>query len=228
MADYTTIRNNIFNLYYENRYLPVSMGGSSNTAFFNFLLALHVMVDLDLEETLQSKNWAGKEVTYYTKELPKLFGVPRFVGESEQDFLDRLLILDNISQNDDTMINATYSVVRDAVSSISDITIIDKLSGVSSVWGDEIGSTFNSWNDGSLWSDETTVQRAQFAIRIVFPYRGSDNDITTYDYWFQSKNYTKVEDVVKLYKPPGTTFELVLENVKVSNSSTVTSNTLIN
>ena len=50
----------------------------------------------------------------------------------------------------------------------------------------------------------------------------------TWDYWQESENFTKIEDMVKLYKPPGSTFELRLNiPVLVEQKIEVFSNTLI-
>ena len=207
--DYTTLKNRTFQKYYFNSYLPGTLGAYESSLIFNYLLTLESIQENVTTEMERTERWIDDVPTWYTSLLPKLFFVPRYSGETDQEYIDRLTLLTDIRQNDETIKNAVFSVVEKGVTGISDILITEKLDGVSGIWGNVTGST--KWGGASVWSSETSVQRTLFLVDISFSYRGSDLDITTWDYWKKSENYTKIEDIVKLYKPPGSTFELRID-----------------
>ncbi len=223
--DYTTLKNRVFENYYFNSYLPGTIGAFESSNIFNYLLSLESIQENQTIEMNVSERWIDSVPTWYTDELPKLFFIPKFNGETDQGYIDRLLLLVNISQDDNTMIIATWSVIQKALNDIGQITISEKLDGASVVWSDS--GTPDEWNTGGVWGDATQVTRPLFLVNVTFPNRGSQLDITTWDYWHQSENYTKIQDMVNLYKPPGSTFELRLEGSLGTAMISIFSNTLI-
>jgi len=210
--DYTTLKNRTFSNYYHNSYLPGTLGGFESSTIFNYLLTLESIQENLTTEMNISEVWIDDVPTWYTTSLPNLFFIPRFVGETDQEYLDRLLLLINVGQNENTIINAVWSVVGKAIGLISKIQIIDKFITVDGAdWEDDDGApTDDYWDGVKLWRAAEDIQRTLFAVVIDFDNRGSTTDLTTADYWFEAENFTKIEDMVKLYKPPGSTFELRL------------------
>lgn len=222
--DYTTLKNLVFSKYYFNSYLPGTLGAFEASTIFNYLLTLESMQENLITEMNRTKHWIDTIPTWYTNQLPQLFFIPRFSNESDQEYLDRLLLLTDIGQNDGTITIAVFSVVEKALTGISRITIVEQLDGISALWDDDTNldpdndppDDVERWDGNKVWSSLIDVQRTLFLVDIEILNRGSDLDITTWDYWRQSENYTKIQDMVKLYKPPGSTFELRLnipENV---------------
>lgn len=207
--DYTTLKNNVFEKYFFNSYLPGTLGAYESSTIFNYLLSLESIQENLTSEMNVSERWIDNIPTWYTNQLTNMFFIPRFTGETDQDYLDRLFLLINIGQDDNTIITATYSVIKKALLGISQITITEQLDGVSGIWDDTTNT--KKWNDPSvLWGSSDEIQRTLFVVDVKFFDRGSLLDITTWDYWDESINYTKIEDMVNLYKPPGSTFELRL------------------
>jgi hypothetical protein len=230
--DYTTLKNRVFEKYYFNSYLPGTLGSYESSVIFNYLLSLESIQENSTEEMNISEVWIDENPTWYTSELPNLFFIPRFSGETDVEYLERLILLVEVGQNENTIINAVWSVIKKALISKIYIQIIDKLEGVSAVWDDtnDLGApeTTAYWDDTSVWSSVFDVQRTLFLVDISILNRGSETDITTWDYWIKSENYTKIEDMVKLYKPPGSTFEIRLNIPEdVESQTDIFSNTLI-
>lgn len=225
--DYTTLKNRVFQKYYFNSYLPGSLGSYESSIIFNYLLALESIQENLTEEMNISERWIDSVPTWYTNNLPNLFFVHKFIGESDQEYLDRLLLLTNVNQNEETIIIATYSVVQKAVTNITNIQIIDKLDlGLTdATWGNVTNT--DEWDGSKAWRSTYDEIRPLFLIDITIPNRGSENDLTTWDYWIVSTNYTKIQDMVKLYKPPGSTFELRLTPVASPSTIDVFTNTLL-
>ncbi len=231
--DYTTLKNRVFEKYYFNSYLPGSIGGNESSVIFNYLLSLESIQENLTNEIDISEAWVDTPPTWYTSSLPDLFFIPKFFDESDQDYIDRLILLSDINQNEETIINAVFSVIRKGIISISDIAIIDKLEGVSAVWDGEftigLPEITAEWDGTSVWSSSSNVQRTLFLVDIQTFSRGSNIDSTTWDYWILSQNFTKIEDMVNLYKPPGSTFEIRI-NLPIGGvevETTIFSNTLI-
>lgn len=208
--NYTTLKNRVFENYYFNSYLPGTIGGYESSAIFNYLLSLENISKNLKDETNITKIWIDDQPTWYTKLLPKLFFIPKFSDESEKKYLERLFLLINTQQDESTIVDSIYSLLKDSISVKNDIQVIDKLDTTSAVWSDQDEETLDNWDGTKVWSSEFEVSRTLFLVNISFIYRGSNLDATTWDYWILPKNYTKIEDMVKLYKPPGSTFELRL------------------
>ncbi len=225
--DYTTLKNNVFENYYFNSYLPGTLGAFESSNIFNYLLSLESIQENQTIEMNVSERWIDSVPTWYTNQLPKLFFIPKFDGDTDQEYIDRLLLLTDVSQDDNTMILATWSTIQKALDDINQITISEKLDdiGAGAIWSRTAGA--HEWNTGKVWSDVTIVTRPLFLVNVTFPNRGSQFDITTWDYWKDSINYTKIQDMVNLYKPPGSTFELRLEGSLGTAIISVFANTLI-
>lgn len=231
--DYTTLKNRVFSKYYFNSYLPGTLGAFESSIIFNYLLAIESIQENLTTEMNRSELWIDTIPTWYTNQLPQLFFVPKFANESDQEYIDRLLLLTGVNQNDDTIKTAVFSVVEKAITDINRISIIEQLDGISAVWDDKnnlgLPETTAYWDNTTVWDSAVNVQRPLFLVNIEVLNRGSDLDITTWDYWQQSENYTKIQDIVKLYKPPGSTFELRL-NIPENATQLITdvfSNTLV-
>ena len=163
--------------------------------------------------------------TWYSTQLPDLFFVPKYIGETDQEYIDRLLLLTDIGQNEETIISAVYSVIKNAIPVRTDIEVIDRLDvgAEDSDW-----DSLHDWSSEAVWRSTYDVIRPLFLVIMDFPSRGLTSDITTWDYWNASSNYTKVQDIVKLYKPPGSTFELrLVAPTEWSRTTEIFSNTLI-
>ncbi|KKN76650.1 hypothetical protein LCGC14_0368470 [marine sediment metagenome] len=226
--DYTTIKNRTFERYYFNAYLPGTLGAYESSVIFNYLLAIESLQENLTREMNISEVWIdNNNPTWYTSTLSDLFFVPRYSGETDVEYLERLTLLTGVNQDETTIINSVYSVINMAVPNNSYIQITDKLEDTDiAAWGDVTNTT--KWDSVKLWSSIYNVQRTLFLVDISFTTRGSNSDITTWDYWNESENYTKIEDIVKLYKPPGSTFELRLNSPEdVETTIEVFSNTLI-
>ena len=210
--DYTTLKNQVFQKYYFNSYLPGSLGSYESSIIFNYLLSIESTQENSTTEMNNSERWVDdNNPTWYTNQLPDLFFVPKFVGETDQEYIDRLLLLVDTGQNDNTIINAVFSVIKKAVLVTTAIQIINKLDGVSAIWEDLDNLVSpEHWDGASVWSSTSGIQRTLFLVQMTYLLRGSNSDVTTWDYWILPANYTKIEDMVKLYKPPGSTFELRL------------------
>lgn len=226
MVAYDILKNRVYEKYFLNNFLPSKLGGQDNTTIFNLLLAIESVIELQENEVANSRVWCGSGVTWFTPKLKDLFSIPKFSGESDGIFLNRILTLTDNSQNDTTIISAVHTVIPNAVANINAIEIIYKLSGVSATWGN--ATSTSAWGDGKVWSSEDDVQRVLFVVKMNFNSRGATTDNTTYDYWINSSNYTKIEDMVNLYKPPGSTFELLLNNLLVKDEASLASYSLIN
>ncbi len=224
--DYTTLKNIVFENYYFNSYLPGTLGSYESATLFNYLLAAESIQENLSSEVNISKTWVSDVPTWYTNQLPDIFFVPKFSGESDQEYLNRLLLLTEISQNENTIITAVFSVTANALLDISQITIVEQLDGSQVEWGNVTNTV--DWDGVSPWSDDVDLQRTLFLVDIEILNRGSPLDSNTWDYWILSTNYTKIEDMVNLYKPPGSTFEIRLTvPTEWSISIDVFSNTLI-
>lgn len=227
--DFTTLKNSVFQNYYFNSYLPGTLGSYDSSIIFNYLLALESIQENLIDEINISKKWITDEPTWYTSSLSKLFFIPKFLNETDKEYLDKLFLLTDMSQDKNSIITAVYSITKKAINLKTNIQIVNKLDGVSASYEDKTSLVSPEYWDGtSVWSSETNIQRTLFAVSISFSNRGSNLDITTWDYWILPENYTKIEDMVKLYKPPGSTFELRLNiPVDVNSSITIFSNSLI-
>ena len=237
--DYTTIKNRTFERYYFNAYLPGTLGAYESSVIFNYLLAIESLQENLTREMNISEIWIddNSNPTWYTSALSNLFFVPRYSGETDVEYLERLLLLTGVNQDETTIIKSVYSVVNMAIPNNSYIQITDKLDNIDiAAWDDDFDldpddpppDERERWNAVKKWSSTYNVQRTLFLVNILFTTRGSNSDITTWDYWIESENYTKIEDIVKLYKPPGSTFEIRL-NIPVDVEMEITkfSNTLI-
>ncbi len=226
--DYTTLKNRVFENYYFNSYLPGTLGAYESSIIFNYFLTLESIQENLTQEMNISEVWIDDEnnPTWYTSKLSDLFFVPRYSGETDIEYLERLTLLTGVSQDNNTIINAVYSVISKAVLNNSYIQIIDKLDGISVAWGNLANAI--KWDGSAVWSSTFNVQRTLFLVNMSFIYRGAASDITTWDYWILPENYTKIEDIIKLYKPPGSTFEIRLNIPEdVETEIEVFSNTLI-
>ena len=144
--------------------------------------------------------------------------------EAFKDTWSNVTYIDTIEEIHDLDLDL-YNFLK-ALDNINQITISEKLDGDSVVWSNS--GTPDEWKTGGVWGDATTVKRPLFLVNVTFPNRGSQLDITTWDYWQQSENYTKIQDMVNLYKPPGSTFELRLTApTEWSRTIEIFSNTLI-
>ncbi len=227
--DYTAIKNRTFEKYYFNTYLPGTLGAFESSVIFNYLLTIESLQENLTREMDISEVWIddNNNPTWYTSALSDLFFVPRYSGETDVEYLERLTLLTGVSQDETTIINSVYSVINMAIPNNSYIQITDKIDDTDIVeWGDDVNAV--KWDGAKLWSSVYNVQRTLFLVDITFINRGSTSNITTWDYWKEPENYTKIEDIVKLYKPPGSTFEIRLDIPEdIETEITVFSNTLI-
>ena len=219
--DYATIKNRTFERYYFNAYLPGTLGAFESSVIFNYLLAIESLQENLTREMNISEVWIddNNNPTWFTSDLSDLFFVPRYSGETDVEYLERLLLLTGVNQDETTIINSVYSVINMAIPNNSHIRIVDKLDDDEiAAWDDTFDLDPDNpppddrerWDSNKIWSSIYNVQRTLFLVDISFITRGSISDITTWDYWQEPENYTKIEDIVKLYKPPGSTFEIRL------------------
>ena len=227
--DYITLKNRVFANNYVNSFLPSTLGAFESSTIFNYLLAIESIRENSTTEMDIAEIWIDDDPTWYTTQLPNLFFIPKFIGETDQQYIDRLLLLVNVGQNENTIINAAFSVIENAIDNITKIFITDKfLTADGADWEDVSGVPVDDFWDGiKLWRANEDIQRTLFVVHMEFLFRGSITDATTWDYWRLSTNYTKIEDMVKLYKPPGSTFELRLTNVEVEQEIELFSDTVI-
>lgn len=205
--------NDVFDKYYHNEYIPSKIGGSPETLIVRYLMAITNTIKVEQKKASISEVWVAKFVTWFTAELPQLLLLPKFPNETDQVFLQRMYDLidaQNLGgQSSATIKAAIKALVLTAIGvAENDITIVSSSSF--NEWKDVAEGYDAYWGQGFEWADTSETLNATIKIVIQFAATGASTDPTTYDYWALPANYTKIQDIVKLFKTPGITFELEL------------------
>lgn len=204
--------NQVFDKYYHNEYLPSKIGGSPETNIVRFLMAINSTIVNEQIMANNSKFWIGTIVTWFTRDLPILLQLPKFPDETDEQFIERMIDFaeaqDLGGQSSATVKGIVHSILKTAINVIDDITILG--SSTSNQWKDQSEGEDIKWSFGALWADTSETLRATIVIQIQFANSGVDTDPDNYEYWALSQNYTKIQDVAKLFIAPGITFELEL------------------
>ena len=203
-----TFYNRVYSKYYENNVLPSVVGGDPNTAFFQFLMAFEQHLEREEHRSSLLRKWAQK-YSWYSENLHNFFNTTRFSVENDGDVYDRLVLMSKLTNSSDSIKQLIELFLGEAASKV-EVVFVSTGQGV---WGDEGNAiTYDIfWSQsGATWGDTNTSLRAVFGVKITFKYSGSDTDPLTYEFWSKSENYTMLEDLVRLFKPPGTNFELIL------------------
>jgi len=206
--------NDVFDKYYHNDFLPSKIGGSPETLIVRFLIAITNAIQVEQNKANISSNWIGNTVTWFTRDLPLLIQLPKFPLETDQQFLQRLIDFNaarELGGNSEATIKAAIAsllVLGGAINILDDITIIT--TSQFNNWKDiaEAGDAF--WSQGFLWADTNETLRGTIRIDIQFANTGVDTDPLNYEYWNLPANFTKIQDVVKIFIVPSITFELQL------------------
>ena len=207
--------NLVFEKYYNNNYLPSEVGGFPYSNLFYFLASIELFNEEQKNEMNILKMWIdGLNVTYYTPKLNKLITLIRFPDDTDEDYLKRLKAVNDArkygGQSEKSIKILLMSLLNDALNG-DDRNIIFVKSSNYSQWDDSVVPTVPNPAHYSIdgeWSDLDTVLGVTFKVKIIFPNTGSDVDPLNYEYWAKPKNYTKIEDLIKIFKPTGSTFNL--------------------
>lgn len=213
----TDLIEKVFSRYFYNNFLPTEVGGFAYSNLFHILASFEIFYDEKKDSIDVSDTWIdGEKVTWYTRFLNNLITLPRFPEDSDQDYLNRLNAI-NLSrqyggQSERSIKTVLMSLLTKALD--GDDRNIDFITNADFYqWDDATAPTVASpanYSTNGTWADENTSPNETFVVKITFPHSGSDVDPLNYEYWIKSKNYTKIEDLVKLFKPVGSDFKLEL------------------
>jgi hypothetical protein len=206
--------NQVFDKYYHNNFLPSAIGGSPETTIVRLFIAINNAIQTEIDKSEVTKIWLDPQnVTWYTRLLPEFLTVPKFPGETDESYLQRTLDMVEAQKfggnSSKTIKFVIYALIQNAINDPdADITIVSSSSF--NEWKDQAESEDARWGEGFLWADTSETLTGTIKISIQFLTLGLDTDPLTYDYWAKSQNYTKIQDIVNLFKTPGITFELEL------------------
>jgi len=213
----TELIETVFSRYYYNSFLPTEVGGFPYSNLFQILASFETYYDVKKNNVDISDVWIdGKSVTWYTRFLSNLITLPRFPEDSDQDYLNRLDAINSAraygGQSEKSIKIVLMSLLSFTLN--GDDRNIDFITNADFYqWDDATAPTVASpanYSTNGTWADKNTSPSETFVVKITFPNSGSDVDPLNYEYWIKSKNYTKIEDLVKLFKPVGSNFKLEL------------------
>lgn len=200
--------NKIFEDYYYSNLLPSTYGGFDGSTTIQLLSAMNVLYDKNKRDTDITKRWFdGQTVTWYTPQLHTLIQLPRFSDDSDQDFLDRVVDFQTAQefggQSENSITTVLVGLMSDAITALHVAFYFQEDS--SDLWD---GSA--DWTGAFLWQDLDTVLDVDFLVSISFPISGYPVDKFAWEYWQLEANMSKIVDLVRLFKPVGTTFKIEL------------------
>jgi len=202
------IINKVFDQYFHSNYLPSAYGGFPGSTLVQLLSAISTIHEkIESDADLDKVWYKDKTVTYYTPKLHKLIQLPRFVDDSDQDFLNRIASFQTAQefggQSEESIRTVLLELMKAAIQS-SDIAFI--LTGdTADPWD---GTMF--WDGTATWQDLTTILDVDFLVSIRFTRSGNNTDTFAWEYWNLPGNFTKIDDLILLFKPVGATFKIQL------------------
>jgi hypothetical protein len=202
------IINKVFNQYFHSDYIPSAHGAFPSSNMVQLLASLSVVHQKILDEANIDKVWYNDDtVTWYTPQLHKLIKLPRFSDDSDQDFLDRIqsfhVAQELGGQSEGSIRTVLVELMKEAIQD-SDIAFIFT-QDTADPWD---GSEF--WDSTATWQDLLTVLDVNFLVSIRFTRSGFPTDEYAWEYWSQPQHFTKIDDLILLFKPVGSTFKIQL------------------
>jgi hypothetical protein len=198
--------------YYDSELMPSVWGGFGSSNWVQLFTAMMCLYDKQLKEMNAAKIWYdGLTVTWFTKQLHLMMNIPRFSDDTDSDFLDRVKNFQEAKefggQSNNSIITVVAGLLNEAIIK-SNVSILTQ-DETAYHWSDPTPGP-EVWDGSITWSDLGTILDVDFMITITFPLSGFDTDKYAYEYWQKAENYTKIQDVVRLFKPVGKKFKLLL------------------
>jgi hypothetical protein len=205
----------VFKKYYDTKLLESVIGGMPNSNIVTMLSSIMSTTKIILQSSDVTKNWfSNSTITYYTAKMHDLIQYPKFSGDNEEWFLNRL----NKNLEALTYGGQSYKSLQVAIGGLLRTAILNPFSDITFItiedhtqWKNELEDPDAYWSIGGyVWGTGTESMRSSLIIRIKFAITGSNSDPTTYNYWNLPANYTKIADIVTLFITPGSNYELLL------------------
>ncbi len=205
---YREVINKVFEDYFYSNLLPSTYGGFSGSTMVQLLSALNRVHDkVRLDANIDKVWYDGQTVTWYTPQLHKLIQLPRFNDDTDQDFLDRIKDFQDAQefggQSEKSIRTVLVGLMSDAIqdTNIAFFFVED----TADLWN---GS--ETWDGTAAWQDLDTILDVDFMVQITFTRSGFDTDKYAWEYWNLEANLSKIEDLIKLFKPVGSEFIIQL------------------
>jgi len=202
------IINKVFNQYYHSNYIASAHGGFASSNMVQLFAALTMLYEKQADSHAINKIWYDSTtVTWYTPQLHKLIQLPRFSDDSDQDFLNRIRSFHEAQefggQSEESIKTVLVELMKTATTKSNIVFVFT--SDTADQWD---GSEF--WDSTATWQDLTTVLDTDFLVSIKFTRSGLPTDDYAWEYWVLPENFTKIDDLITLFKPVGATFKIQL------------------